>query len=245
MERAFHNRKIMTLVALLVLAACLWAAVTYLSPSSPVSAQEAGQEARQRQEALTDSLTEGKVFYITTSRHDAEALGIGMPEHTYPQDTTDETWMLVGEDGVLASAMTKVYNPNGGLIAISTSGGSATIYHDLIANEEMEFPDITGGDLAGSLGELWGFSRHLESGGYASSDTGILHGEDSTIYSRTTTRDVGGVDKMFRSEIEMVTDAPLLHRESLYAVSDGVETLLTRSDVTSYSVLPSGSYPAN
>ena len=108
----------------------------------------------------------------------------------------------------------------------------------------MEFPDITGGNLSGSLVELWGFSQHLVSGGYTSSDTGTLHGEASAIYSQTTTKEVGGVSKTFRSEIEMATDDPLLHRQSTYAVSDGVETLLTSEDVISYRVLPSGTYPS-
>ena len=110
MERVLRNRKIMFLLAVLALGACLWAAVTYGIPSTQVSAQEAGQEAQRRQEALTDSLTQGKVFYMATSRYDAKALEIGMADHTYPQNTTDETWMLVGDGGVLAKAMTKVYS---------------------------------------------------------------------------------------------------------------------------------------
>ncbi len=166
-----------------------------------------------------------------------------MLEHTYPKTTTDETWMLVGDGGLLTAAMTKVYDPKGKLIATATSGGGATVYHDLLADGVMEFPDMTGGNLAGSLGELWRFSRHLEDGGYEAPSSGVLHGETSSIYSRTTAREVGGVSQSFRTEIEMVADAPLLHRQSEYAIRDGVETLLTREDITSYAVLPSGSYP--
>ena len=221
------------ILTILVVALAIGTTIACSGEAPVVSAQEMERRAQERRDALMSSLTEGRVLYMKTTRYSPNALGMGTPDYPYPERVIDETWMMVGEEGILTSIISKAYDPNGALIATSTSESSGGVFHDLIADETMEIPDMTGYVLADAMGEFWRFAEQLEEDGYAYVRSGTLNGEDSAVYSRTYTQPGGDV---WRYEIEMAVNAPLLHRQSVYEVADGVETLLSEDIFLDYSV---------
>ncbi len=228
--KTITNRRALATVTLIVLmAGSILGYMVYLSGDQTVSAQEAGRTALGERDSLIDSLTENSVLYqkFQLTRQ---------LEGDYPNVVTQESWQQVDSDGNMSAEYTETRNQKGVLVATSRSTSEITVFTDLISGRSEEMSSLVGSDLTSWITHIWTLPQILGDGDYTSSGSGTLNGQSSSIYE-TTVRlpaDEFGPARTFRKEVELVTDRPLLYRQSTY---DQSGTLLNETTLLSYKVV--------
>ena len=192
----------------------------FIDRDQTVSAQEAGQEAREQRDALVSSLTPGAVLYQKFSHYN---------RHASTPETVRETWMRLGPGASVVAEVSKTYDANGTLVATGVMSNGVTFYNDLVHSRSYEMPAIAIEGFHDWPHDVWTLPDRLVQEGFSDMGQGTLNGKTSLIYETTgtVTFDEAVGPQSTRTEIELVRDAPLLHRETHY--TDGVkdkETIL-------------------
>lgn len=213
--------------------------LTGVACSDMASTQEMVARAQESREDLLSKLTEGMVFYTFTAEYQRDAVSPD-PDYPYPHITIYEAWTMAGAEGRVASAVVKTCGLDGKPVSTTVSEGGMIIHMDHLLGETMELPDTVGVGVGDMMGEFSEFMQYFEDEGFALVESSTLNGMDSYIYSQT--REYAGGER--RWEIELVAEAPLLHRQSTYEVVDGRESLLIESVTLDYKVLPGSEYPS-
>ena len=209
---------------LFILAFGLWIA---LSCGQDSAAQAVAEKARDQ---LIDGLTEGQSLYMRLSRYDSIASN---------PDTIEESWMLVGSDDMFIGFRSEVRDLNGDRVSSTTSRNGTMIHTDFGSNETMTLSDPIGSHgMVAWVKKAWEGIDDLESGGFTYTGEGTLYGRVSAIFTKTTKLLVSESEgeATWRYEVEVVRDAPLLHRQSIYDAQDGGEVLLDERSLLEYSV---------
>ena len=117
--------------------------------------------------------------------------------------------MVLGSDGELVRAITQSKDSSGSIVATGESSGGVLTHTDHVTGEVMTLPDDTG-----------------------------LNGRTSAVYESTggTEADSYGPAATYRHMLEMVVDAPLIHRQSIYVVDGDNETLVNSLFLPGYDV---------
>ena len=189
------------------------------------------EEVDNGKDALLDSLTPNSVLY---QKHTHFTPTMGTSE--YPSDVVMDTWSLLREDAKVVKSVSKTYDTNGNLVGTSISDNGQTIFTDLIRNESLT-TSFSPYRVHEWISQIWAYPQSLPNEeGYTTKGRGSLAGRDSLIYEKAIRESGYAV----RREIEVVIDAPLLHRSTSYD-SEGVR--VGESVWIEYDVLPASSMP--
>ena len=147
--------------------------------------------------------------------------------------------MLVGSDDMFIGFRSEVRDLNGDRVSSTTSRNGTMIHTDFGSNETMTLSDPIGSHgMVAWVKKAWEGIDDLESSGFTYTGEGTLYGRVSAIFTKTTKLLVSESEgeATWRYEIEVVRDAPLLHRQSIYDAQDGGEVLLDERSLLEYSV---------
>ena len=136
------------------------------------------------------------------------------PSGKLPQELTTETWLGAKPDGTIDTAVTTLWFPDG--------------------PETMDMLPTYGRSTTDDwLGYAWKTADYAQRSGAEFKGRGQLHGWDSLIYEWERDSDV--------QRLEIVENAPLIMRESAYAIDQHGELTITQSNtVLEYQLLPPG-----
>ena len=140
-----------------------------------------------------------------------------VPSGHLPQRFQTEMWLGADPDGTITTAVSTLHYPDGPLtIDMTASYGHQT--------------------LAAWVDQPWQISEFAERSGAEFKGRGELHGWESLIYEWPTDTQV--------QRLEIVAAAPLITRESTFAVDQLGQLTLTQSNtILDYQLLPQGVEP--
>ncbi len=139
------------------------------------------------------------------------------PSGNLPERFETEIWLGGNPEGTVTTAVSTLHYPDGP----ETMDMTATYRHQT---------------LTGWLDHAWNLAAFAERAGAEYRGPGKLQGWDSQIYEWNTE---SGVERL-----EIVTDAPMITRESSHAVNQqGVLELRRSNSVLEYKLLPPGGQP--
>ena len=136
------------------------------------------------------------------------------PSGNLPEKLIKETWLAAKPDGAVYSAVSTLHFPDG--------------------PETMDMTAVYGRlTLEEWLNQTWQIADLAQRAGAEFKGSGNLHGWESLIYEWSTDTEV--------QRLEIVEDAPLIARESTFAINQKGERTLTQSNtVLEYQLLPPG-----
>ena len=147
----------------------------------------------------------------------------------------------MGEEHELIESIGRLSTLDGDLLSTDVRRNGNIIHTDHVTGKVWEFPDPAGKDMAAWVRRAWGI-QHLESKGYEFQEADTLLDRASSIYGFTEDVPANEFHPAVtrRFEIELVRDAPLLHRHSIY--DDGV--LVKEMIIQQYRLPPASEFPA-
>ena len=226
---------------MLVLGAVAWLGVSHLVGSSPVTAVELVTSIEQNKQSLLEGLHQGQPLYSKLEKYKRSRLG----PSNYPDKVIDETWLQPGENGSIETGVGTMRSLDGELLGYSSLERSVLVFTDVATGMTFDINVGHWDSLESWLNEVWNRPQTIQDPGVEFKGQGRLNQRESLIYEWSYTSQGGPDDGAQRSmlrRIELVEDAPLLYRESLYEIDDqGVRTLIEDTTVVEYGLLPEGS----
>ena len=118
------NRVMMAALVAVLLGVGIRLAIAYWGRTSPPTA------AQQDKQALVDGLAQGQILYIRSEDYSKVRLG-PLGQRDYPQRVIDETWVVIGSDGVTETNVGTMRDVDGDLIGHSELKDGVNTYSDL------------------------------------------------------------------------------------------------------------------
>ena len=218
------------LILLLVLAT--WGGVLHFSWNATNTTGDIVSPAERNKQELLDGLAEGRILYYKTESYKTDRIIPGIADP--PEQLVVETWLQQGPGERDELSVATMRDMDGRLLQyLRVSEGKQTMtFPSTGETMEMSFDWYSPTEW---VEETWIFPRYLGTNpGTELIGAGELNGRTSLIYeARSRSR---------RTRIELVEDAPLLRRDSIYRIGiDGGETLTEDETIVEYRLLPTDS----
>ena len=211
-------------------------AIAYWGRTSPPTA------AQQDKQALVDGLAQGQILYIRSEDYSKVRLG-PLGQRDYPQRVIDETWVVIGSDGVTETNVGTMRDVDGDLIGHSELKDGVNTYSDLTSGVYFDMPMGIGLGYAEWVKGCWdviSITNRMEARGFSFVRQGELGNQVSLIFEQSYPAEQG--DEASVSRLEYVEDRPFLMRSATYEVDEqGRETLREEHAFLEYRLLPQGS----
>ncbi len=194
------------------------------------STEEPSAVEQNKQDLLTGIVAQ-QPLYFKMIRYNRNAVGPEGP-NTYPATIVYENWYVADANGQIVNVVGTIRNLEGDLIGYAKLIDGDLTYTDVETGKtEVTIEDYSA-TLASIVESFWGVTQKFQDGGTTVTRQGSLNDMTSAIYERTTEK-----GNFLRTEV--VEDAPILYKQSLY--SDSTEsTLLSSRTLTEYRLLPTG-----
>ena len=229
-------------ILILVLAAVVWMGVQQLGGSSPATAAEIAASVQQDKESLLTGIREGRPLYFKKYDFRRDRLG---PGYYYPDRVILEEWLRAGEDGSTETVVATMRSLEGELLGYTLLSDGSLVYTDVGTGWSVDMIGNLWGSLESTVNTYWDGLLTLQGPDVEFKGRGSLHQRESLIYERSRTSQGGpdeGAQQSMVSRIELVEEAPLLNKYSLYEIDDqGARTLVAENTVVEYRLLPEGS----
>ena len=154
--------------------------------------------------------------------------------------------MRAGQDGSLETVVATMRSLEGELLGYTLVSDGALVYTDVGTGITIDMKSLDHwGRLESLVDATWSGLLTLQGPDVEFKGRGSLHQRESLIYERSRTSQGGpdeGAQQSLVSRIELVEEAPLLNKYSLYEIDDqGARTLVAENTVVEYRLLPEGS----
>ena len=202
--------------------------------SSPATAAEIAASVQQDKESLLTGIREGRPFYFKEEEYRRNPIGFG-GLGTEPNTVILENWVVAGDDGQIEDLVATKRSLEGDLLGYSQLTNGRAIYTDVATGTTLDEFTENWGTLESSVSASWDGLLSLQRPEFEFKGRGTLNQRASLIYELQTSK-----GKLLR--IEVVEDAPLLHKTSLYeGASPEQSSLLEQRALIEYRLLPVGS----
>ncbi len=227
---------------ILALGAGAWIGISQLVGNSPVTAAQLAASTQADKQSLLDGIREGRPLYY---KYDDFRKGRPGPSD-YPDRVVQEEWLRAGEDGSLETVVATMRSLEGELLGYTLVSDGALVYTDVGTGITIDMKSLDHwGSLESLVDATWSGLLTLQGPDVEFKGRGSLHQRESLIYERARTSQGGpdeGPQQSLVSRIELVEEAPLLNKYSLYEIDDqGARTLVAENTVVEYRLLPEGS----
>ena len=229
-------------VLILALGAVAWIGVSYLAGSDPATAAQLAASVQEDKQSLLDGIREGRPLYFKKYDFRRDRLG---PGYYYPDRVILEEWLRAGEDGSTETVVATMRSLEGELLGYTLLSDGSLVYTDVGTGWSVDMIGNLWGSLESTVNTYWDGLLTLQGPDVEFKGRGSLHQRESLIYERSRTSQGGpdeGAQQSMVSRIELVEEAPLLNKYSLYEIDDqGARTLVEEHTVVEYRLLPLGS----
>ena len=227
---------------ILALGAGAWIGISQLVGNSPVTAAQLAASAQEDKQSLLDGIREGRPLYFKKYDFRRDRLG---PGYYYPDRVILEEWLRAGEDGSTETVVATMRSLEGELLGYTLLSDGSLVYTDVGTGWSVDMIGNLWGSLESTVNTYWDGLLTLQGPDVEFKGRGSLHQRESLIYERSRTSQGGpdeGAQQSMVSRIELVEEAPLLIKYSLYEIDDqGARTLVAENTVVEYRLLPEGS----
>ncbi len=229
-------------VLILALGAVAWIGISQLVGNSPVTAAQLIASTQADKQSLLDGIREGRPLYY---KYDDFRKGRSGPSD-YPDRVVQEEWLRAGEDGSVETVVATMRSLEGELLGYTLVSDGALVYTDVGTGITTDMKSLDHwGSLESLVDATWNGLLTLQGPDVEFKGRGSLHQRESLIYERSRTSQGGsdeGPQQSLVSRTELVEEAPLLNKYSLYEIDDqGARTLIAENTVVEYRLLPLGS----
>ena len=226
---------------ILALGAGAWIGISQLVGNSPVTAAQLAASAQEDKQSLLDGIREGRPLYFKYADFRQGRIG----PSDYPDRVVQEEWRRAGEDGSIETVVATMRSLEGELLGYTLVSDGAWVYTDVGTGMTFDINVDHWGTLESSVNAYWDGLLTLEGPDIEFKGRGSLHQRESLIYEESYTSQ-GGPDEGSQQpmvwRMELVEEAPLLNKYSLYEIDDqGARTLVEETTVVEYRLLPLGS----
>ncbi len=229
-------------VLILALGAAAWIGVSYWTGSDPATAAELVASIQADKQSLLDGIREGRPLYFKYDDFRKGRLG---PGYYYPDRVILEEWLRAGEDGSTETVVATMRSLEGELLGYTLLSDGSLVYTDVGTGWSVDMIGNLWGSLESTVNTYWDGLLTLQGPDIEFKGRGSLHQRESLIYERSRTSQGGpdeGAQQSMVSRMELVEEAPLLYKYSLYEIDDqGARTLVEEQTVVEYRLLPEGS----
>ena len=226
---------------ILALGAGAWVGISQLVENSPITAAQLVASTQADKQSLLDGIREGRPLYY---KYDDFRKGRIGPSD-YPDRVVQEEWLRAGEDGSLETVVATMRSLEGELLGYTLVSDGVWLYTDVATGMTFDMNVDHWGSLESSVNAMWDGLLTIHGPDVEFKGRGSLHQRESLIYERSRTSQGGpdeGAQQSLVSRIELVEEAPLLNKYSLYEIDDqGARTLVAENTVIEYRLLPEGS----
>ena len=226
---------------ILALGAVAWMGVAQLVGSGPATAAELVASVEENKQSLLDGISEGQPLYFKVEKYKRNRLG----PSDYPVRVIDETWLRAGENGSLETGVATMRNLEGEMLGYTRLNEGTLKFTDVATGMTFDINVGHWDSLESSVSEVWDRLLTIQSSGVDFKGRGTLSQRESLIYEWRPTpqgSQDGGTQPSILRRIELVEDAPLFFKESVYEIDDQeIRTILEETTVVEFRLLPEGS----
>ncbi len=227
---------------ILALGAVAWTGISQLVGNSPVTAAQLIASTQADKQSLLDGIREGRPLYY---KYDDFIKGRIGPGVYYPDRVIIEEWQRAGQDGLIETVVATMRSLEGELLGYTLLSDGALVYTDVGTGIAFEMSVDHWGTLESSVNTIWNALLTIQGPDVEFKGRGSLHQRESLIYEESYTSQGGpdeGAHQSMLWRMELVEEAPLLNKYSLYEIDDqGARTLVAEHTVVEYRLLPLGS----
>ena len=224
------------------LGAAAWIGISQLVGNSPATVAQLAASIQEDKQSLLDGIREGRPLYFKKYDFRRDRLG---PGYYYPDRVILEEWLRAGEDGSIETVVATMRSLEGELLGYTLLSDGSLVYTDVGTGWAVDMVGNLWGSLESTVNTYWDGLLTLQGPDVEFKGRGSLHQRESLIYERSRTSQGGpdeGAQQSLVSRIELVEEAPLLNKYSLYEIDDqGARTLVAENTVVEYRLLPEGS----
>lgn len=228
-------------VGTLVVVVVALIAVLYFGRTDQITATEISTLAQQNKQSVVDGVANGQLLYVKFEEYRRNRPG----PIEYPDTVITETWLGQGENGSIDPYVSTVRTLDGVLLQHGRVQDGVSVITDVATGRTFTMNTGNGQTLSSWLDEVWDRPQLIQDSDAEFIGQGSLNQRQSQVYEKSFTFEGGpdaGMQMAMIKRIELIEDAPLLLKQSLYDVdSQGTKSLVEESNLVEYKLLPSGS----